>query len=445
VAVAAGTAGIVWYSLRKPAPPPAPSEGLAFEFGVYFLPTATSDPSAAVATAALEQPGFALAEGEPTADGGSLRVFVSRVDDVAESYAPPDAGAIDHFGRGLSDAQREALGRSREALRLRFQVPRARALEGLRAACQLASEVARRTGGLVWDEETREVFAPAAWDAQRLEPWPAGTVPDLSRHITIHSYRDEAYLRAITLGMAKFGLPDLVVEDFALSNNLHVGHLINLTAQALAEGGAADANGELVLRIADIRHEAVRSAQQSSLKPNAEGVVTLRLRSAARDDGDPDNELVEIGFDRYPGPDLRARQDELLASLFGWEDSITNVEQDEELLAASRGAREKLPALKAIVDAGLQPGQLLMVKAPFAKPDGGNEWMWVEVVRWRSGRIHGVLANEPFEVPELRAGQEVVVAEDDVFDYLLRNPDGSEQGNETGRLIVERQKPAEAR
>jgi hypothetical protein len=57
----------------------------------------------------------------------------------------------------------------------------------------------------------------------------------MSDHIVIHSYQDEEFIRAVLLGMAKFGLPDLVVENSARSQGRNVGHLINLTAQVLAE------------------------------------------------------------------------------------------------------------------------------------------------------------------------------------------------------------------
>ena len=254
-----------------------------------------------------------------------------------------------------------------------------------------------------------------------------------------HTYRSGEYLRAVTLGMTKFGLPDLVVESFAASNTRGVGILLNLTAQVLAEG-AELREGELALRLAAIKHQGVRAAQQASLKGHAKGEVVLRLREGQAEDGDPANRLLEIVFDHYEGPDSRARQDRLLSDLFGWEDAVTEVQHDDELLAASRRARERLPAMKNIFAGGLEPGQLLMVKGPFGKPDGGNEWMWVEVVSWQGSRIRGVLNNEPFEVPGLHGGQEVTVAEGDVFDYVLENPDGTEEGNETSRIIEARQK-----
>ncbi len=125
----------------------------------------------------------------------------------------------------------------------------------------------------------------------------------------------------------------------------------------------------------------------------------------------------------------------MLAALFGSEDSIARVRHDEELLAASARARSRLPELHRAFDAGLEPGEFIMIKAPFKTPSGDREWMWVEVTRWKNSRIEGVLSNDPFEIPTLHAGQVVEVSEDDVFDYIRHHGDGSQEGNETGKLI----------
>jgi len=61
--------------------------------------------------------------------------------------------------------------------------------------------------------------------------------------------------------------------------------------------------------------------------------------------------------------------------------------------------------------------------------------MWVEVVRWQEGTIAGILANDPFDVPELKAGARVEVKESAVFDYIHHRADGSQAGNLTGAVI----------
>ena len=84
---------------------------------------------------------------------------------------------------------------------------------------------------------------------------------------------------------------------------------------------------------------------------------------------------------------------------------------------------------------GLEPGEYILVKAPFKTPEGGNEWMWIEVTEWSGNNIRGVLNNEPFYVPSLHSGQIVEIRQEDVFDYIRRHPDGTQEGNETGEII----------
>ena len=76
-----------------------------------------------------------------------------------------------------------------------------------------------------------------------------------------------------------------------------------------------------------------------------------------------------------------------------------------------------------------------MVKAPFATPAGGKEWMWIAVSRWHGPRIHGVLDNDPVHLRDLKAGAHVDVLEDEVLDYLFFRSDGTSEGNETAAIM----------
>src|SRR6185437_16903293 len=95
----------------------------------------------------------------------------------------------------------------------------------------------------------------------------------------------------------------------------------------------------------------------------------------------------------------------------------------------------KLPQLRKAFDDGLAPGEFIELKAPFRTPTGGNEWMWVEVTRWRGKTITGTLDNNPAEIPDLKAGQVVQIWQDDVFDYIRRFSDGRIEGNTTGPIL----------
>ena len=175
----------------------------------------------------------------------------------------------------------------------------------------------------------------------------------------IHAYKKDEFVRAITLGMAKFGLPDVVIDNFSWGLNRNMGNVINLFVQAIAEDATLKNPGEFDLDIRTIKNPQVREPQVTTLKPNATGVARLSLKKGTWEDGDPGNRLVEITFDRGEGPDVHAKQEQIVSQAFGWEDAAKAVKHDEELEVASRQARLKLPTLRAEFDnKGLAPGEL---------------------------------------------------------------------------------------
>ncbi len=172
------------------------------------------------------------------------------------------------------------------------------------------------------------------------------------------------------------------------------------------------------------------------MKDNAESQVNIKIGEGKWEEGDPDNYIIELLFHNLKGSSLSEKHEALLSSLFGWEDKISYVKHNLLIEAASDRARKKLNSLRSDFNRGLDPGEFIQVKAPFKTPDGGNEWMWVEVLSWKEDVITGLLKNEPFHIPELKAGSEVVVKQSDVFDYIRRYPDGTSEGNETAALIM---------
>lgn len=410
---------------------------MIFEFAVYYTEPLWEDPQEALDD--LLASGFAgwtRVDRIDQEDPGDRRLLSTVwVTDARQSYAAPGLEMLQISGRGIDEAQAEALQQSDQVLRLIFRHGEEHRWPGVLAALRLTSALAWRTGGLVWDEETREMFTPSFWDESRIDNWPEGGLPDLRHHMTIHVYRkDNGYQRAVSLGLGKFGLPDLVVEDLSGSATKPMGKTITLLAQALAEGGRVGDQGELDLDLRSLGPSETRDSNLESLSDNATGKARLRLVYGTRQEGDAYNDLVEILFDRYDGPDLQARQDRMLAELFGTEEDALSQASNDEILAASERARGDLAALKPAFLAGLPPGEILLVKAPFESSNGA-EWMWVEVIEWDGDRITGTLQNIPVHATHLEAGQSVEVSEADVFDYIHRFPDGTEEGNETAKYL----------
>jgi len=416
--------------------PAGPLQADAIEFGIAVIYPAAPPPTAMAdlkSVATRSWPKLAVVDKLP-AKPSAMAVRATQFAD----FEAPDAGMLARFGRGLSAPEIKSLEKPKHVLLLHFAFSKQHALEGLRAAYELSAQLARQSKGLLWDDETREIFTPDKWQEQRIASWTGG-VPKVSDSTVIHLYRAANGLRAVTLGMNKFGLPDIVSERNSATSANSIGNVMNLLSQALAEGAVVKSGGQFDLDVKTIVHKQLRENTLNSQKPNALGVAKLTLVKAKRDDGDPQNRLIEIQTTRHSGPDDSARQHAMLAALFGTEDGVTDVRHNDELLAASNAAKKKLPSLQADFQRGLAPGEVIQVKAPFTTSIGGQEYMWVEVGEWNSSSISGVLKNVPRDVPGLKLGQTVKVRQQDVFDYTRTFANGREEGNTTGRIIEKMQ------
>lgn len=408
------------------------ADEIDYQLAIYYLPKPQGDPLAKL-TELLKSSPVPFEQVESITGKVTTPHISAFLKTNLGNYAPADLDSLRYFGRGLAREQAEALQQSAAVLLVDFSYPREFVWTGLRASTNLMHELAIETGGLLWDEATRETFTPAAWQERRLDDW-TDQIPVIANHTTIHAYQKDEYVRAITLGMEKFGLPEVVVDNFPWSLQRNMGHVINLFSQAIAEGAEVPRPGEFDLDLRSIQNATVREPQVASLKDNATGLALLSLRKGTWEEGDPVNLLIEITFDRGQGPDAFARQEQVLTAAFGSEDSVTRIRHDKALKAASKKAREQLPKLRAEFNQGLAPGEFIQLKAPFATPDGGQEWMWVEVASWKGDNISGLLKNEPFNNPTLHAGQQVQVSESKIFDYMRKHADGTSTGNETAKL-----------
>jgi uncharacterized protein YegJ (DUF2314 family) len=423
-----------------PAKPPDARSGAAgadivLRFAVYFLPEPKSDPVALARQIVTTDHSFLAIIERP---GSQERPAVAIMPTDTAEFAPPTRNQLELFSRGLSAFELEALPHSKQVLVFLFLTPAGDQARVHAAALDLVGKVAERAGGVAWDEDTREVFGVGRWKERaalaRESPL------DIRAHITIHTYRDDAdgLARLVTLGMSKFGLPDVSMKGVPLSFTDAAAALVNLVCQTLLEGRMRTTPAQVIVDLKTILNRRFRSGMEAALSPGASGRAEVALIKVSPEKGDADNDLVQIVFPDV-GPE---KQQEAIAgqlrSLFGVKDNLAQVDHDEELIAARDRARVKLLALKPRFQKGLAPGELLQVKVGFPVPSGGNEWMWVEVVEWNGSSIKGILQNTPFKVPDLKAGARVEAPEGEVFDYIFSHADGTEEGNETGEIMQRR-------
>jgi uncharacterized protein YegJ (DUF2314 family) len=280
--------------------------------------------------------------------------------------------------------------------------------------------VARETDGLPWDEDTRQLFAPASWRTYRVDGFIEGR-PKVQGHMVVHQYQEGSYVRLVSLGMEKLGLPDLAIEKTTESQADRLLLIMNGAAAALVRDGALAHAGTL-----EVEREGKR--------------VSVKLVEGKPREGDAENRLMELVF-AGPGVGEQEGQAAATAALLGAPEDkrLTAAASDRELNAASERARAKLPEIRARFLQGLPPGERLAIKAPFQTRRGGTEWMWVEVREWKGERLDGILINEPFDIPTLKSGARVEVKMSAIFDYTLEHADGSEEGGETTKILLTRE------
>jgi uncharacterized protein YegJ (DUF2314 family) len=422
--------------------PLGPLRGLAIAELALLVPAADTARAEELVRrlAPIHLPGHAFAT---WSKGGTMPPPPGFVSSVREP-APLEPQYLKVAARGLDEAAQARLTRGLPSVFLSVATPPAQAQRALRGLVAVAAEAARQLRALVSDPEARVVWGPDAFLREVAEGGFEGEVPFVAAHINIHSYAAEGaggLLRSVTLGMSKLGLPDLVVNGHPRGEWPTVVELLRASCQALADDPRIVEAGALKLDLERLDSKRAREAARRIQRPGAKGRARVTLAVAPREQGDAENGLVELTFGGFTGSPTE-RQHALLVALFGYEDRIFRVRGDEpELLAARDRARAELLALRAPFRKGLPAGTQLQVKAPFEEK-GRREYMWIEVLAWEGRRIRGILTGVPEIATALRPGAVVEVDEADAYDYLVRQPDGTEVGNHTGAAILRLQQAA---
>ncbi len=361
-----------------------------------------------------------------------------------ENYPVPEEDYFEHAARGMEIGDVRAIRKTESATVAVLVTPGDRILKDLKAFNRAVHSHAVKTGAFVWDSATRECFHRDAWKKKRIEGWGSSEIPDIRSQITIHAYDrgdGSGYLRGVTLGMEKLGLPDVAVERFVSSENMALGNLINVFCQSIAADPRIKDAARFEMSLDRLKPEAVAKDYRESLFENGEGKALLALMKGTPDDGDPDNAQISLDFRHGRGASGDEKRFDVVSRFWGSRDAIVPVDHDdEELQRASKAAREKLSAMKDRFKEGLPPGSRLLVKGPFTRDDEGDEWMWIEVMKWSEDDVlSGSLQNSPFHIKDLKAGAMVEVKLADAFDYILYHSDGTEEGNATGAIMRKQQ------
>jgi uncharacterized protein YegJ (DUF2314 family) len=349
---------------------------------------------------------------------------------AAEDWGIPAEALLPVVAKALTAAERVTVHKRPTVVVVRVGGPFSPKQLVARAGFALTASIAGRLEGLVYDETLRRIETASQF-AEHAIVAPIGDPAFREDRIVIQFYQEEdGTARLISLGMRRFGAPDLEVRGAQVGAGRSLGNAMNAVAYRLAAG---ETLAPLMVTLDDV----VRATGKSSaeLHPGKAGPATelVDLVVPPHQEGDPDNAIVRLV---PPGGATPSGYDDLVRGLFGVAEQLVDQNDDAALIAASERAARSFPAAVSRWKAMGSPRSTLLVKLPFAIPnDGGLEWMWVNVMSVQDTTISGSLANSPAYITDLKGGAPVRGKRKDLSDWLIKLPDGGTEGGETIRVL----------
>jgi len=402
-----------------------------FEFAIYFSKDSKVQKSDVVNLIKKNYSNIEILDSMPMP--GMVKksqLFMQEIIDVENEFKAPDLNYLKYFGHGMSEEQKQILQSSSYVIVFDFFCEEDQLFNTLKNANQLLTELPLHKNDILFDSETRECFTKSHWFENRINN---NKNIDVTNHITMHLYPNGDYCRVITLGMIKFGLPDIVIENVSCQSDYTMMNLVNLVAQTTLEKKYIDKAGKLKLDIESISNSSLKSFFMLTLEDNAEKSAEVNLIEGKWEEGDPENRLIEIAFSKI---NPQVEHDSLTSKLFGFKDEITYASHDDEIKAASQRAKDKLPELYEKFSKRLPETSSLYLKFKFTNKNNEGEWMWVEIIKWESDMVQGLLNNDPQVATHLKSGQMVSKNVNEMFDYIFYHSDGTQEGNETGKIML---------
>lgn len=358
-----------------------------------------------------------------------------RIKPVApEDFEIPGVKYLNTFGYGFAEDDLLRCASSPRAVQLILSGPPDQIATLYPAAQAVALAAATRMNGYVYDVNAKMVFTPAAYRQVLFNP----ATFDIRQHVLVQKYAYETgRFRAVTLGMAKFGCPEVEARDFSADNSLTVQYLVYAAAaalipQRLKQNAPPAFPGELSLPIALIKGGFIDPLSGSSAPAGSAKAVRIGLERGTQDPGDSQENIVRL----VPPGDYRGKPAEwmsgLAGELMGFQDKVDYLSSPSISEDIVQKVRQTLPGALDRYLPAKSAGARLYVKFSYRIEGKGVEYLWLEVDRWTDRTVSGVLVNEPYLAKNLRAGSPLEISRGEIVDWLLRDSSGKAEGNFTG-------------
>lgn len=282
-----------------------------------------------------------------------------------------------------------------------------------RTGFAITAAIAEQLKGLVHDQVCERIERPDSF-ARRTVTAPLGqSAFSRSRIEFQYTPRPDGTVRLVSVGLARFGTPDLAVETASLRVAERLPEVLAAVAKKLVDG---EESSPVRLSLDDL--EASRGAPfpEDAGASSAPFPVFVGLEPVKAKAGDPNPFMVRVIPDEGATPD--GYRDLVEAFFPGGEDEEPS---DTEIEAMRARTQQALPEAFSRAD---REGGRLYLHLPFELTDGGAvEYLWIAVESHDERMVTGTLLDEPTHLLRRKKGDRVTLPHKGAIEYLLEPAD----------------------
>ncbi len=357
--------------------------------------------------------------------------FIENVTSLRGILSPPSPEYLSLYGKGIDAEEKTALAACTQVFMMTFQGTSTHVYREQAKLIRFIDALMTNKKYVIVDFGTLEYFNAATWKTRRVAQL-SDTVFNVVDQVLIKVLNiDSTHCRAVTFGMDKFCLPDFSITGFPCEEAKNYTRLLMATAQQASEKKVFAGDSTFALNLSKIGNKRW-NAYFAKINNQKGKSAVLELKNIPPVYGDKNNVQYAINATNFK---------ELFASTFKEQESVNYVAHDKKILAISEQAKKMLPSLKDRFNTKKLVEDLLFVKAPFQTNTEHKEWMWVKVTGWDDHTISGTLYSSSAKSEHLKEGIVVSVKETEVFDYIIKKEDGTFEGNETERHMLQKRIP----